>query len=118
MPTRDEYVETIKHAFLTMGDDLVMAYILVKMPWMSTPFLKQICQFFVNAVLTIAVNKTEMGAFFLFIDFRTSAQGRDFYDKAVVNRDVQTNPKSTPEEKERAKQDAIDNFRALVKFSA
>lgn len=118
MPTRDEYVETIKHTFVNMGDELVMAYLIARMPFFSLPVVKKITSFVIRKVLGIIAWKTELGAFFLFIDFRTSSQGRAFYDKAVKNRDVQNNPNATPQEKENAKLEAIDTFRVLVKYAS
>lgn len=71
--------------------------------------------YFVGVVLEIAVRETEMGLFFLYIDLRTSAQGRDFEKQARSNFEVQKN--GTPEEKAAAEKELIDSFRAFVKIS-
>ena len=111
----DQYVETIKNAALTTGTTLVMSYILARQPLLSSPVLKAVTQWIVEKVLGIAIMHTEMGAFFLFIDFRTSAQGRAFFESALKN---QAALKSGNEEEiKRAEQEVIDNFRALVKFT-
>jgi hypothetical protein len=113
---RDQYVETIKQAALTTGTNLVMAAIIAAQPILGTPLLKAILQWVVSKILGIAILKTELGAFFLYIDFRTSAQGRAFFDAAMKNKLVQE--KGTEEEKMNAEKAVIDSFRALVKFTS
>lgn len=113
---RDEYVETIKQAALTTGVKLVMAYIIGMQPVLGTPFFKTITEWFVTRILNIAIIKTELGAFFLYIDFRTSAQGRAFFDAAIKNKLVQKN--GTEREKKDAEKAVIDSFRTLVRFTS
>jgi hypothetical protein len=113
--TRDEYVETIKQAALATGTNLVMAAIIGAQPIMGTPILKAIAQWVVSKILNIAILKTELGAFFLYIDFRTSAQGRAFFDAAIKNKLAQKS--GSEQEKRDAEKAVIDSFRALVKFS-
>jgi hypothetical protein len=112
---RDEYVDTIKKAALTTGVKLVMAYIIGAQPVLGNPFFKTIAEWFVKQILGIAILKTELGAFFLYIDFRTSAQGRAFFDAAIKNQLVQKN--GTEWEKKNAEKAVIDSFRTLVKFT-
>lgn len=112
---RDEYVEVIKQAAMTTGSTLVMSYILARQPLLATPVVKEITKWIVEKILGIAIFHTEMGAFFLFTDFRTSAQGRAFFQSALKRQAALKN--GNEEEIKRAEADMIDNFRSLVKFT-
>jgi hypothetical protein len=112
---RQEYADLIKNAALSAGKKLVVNYIVQKIPFFGLTFVNPILGFFVGQVLEIAIMKTEIGAFFLFIDMRTSQQGRDFQSAALNNFQVQKT--GTPEEKKNAEMALIDSFRALAKFT-
>ena len=113
--TRDEYVETLKSAALVTGKTGIMAYLISVVPFLGLPVMKAITSWFVEKVLWIAITKTELGAYFLFIDLRTSAQGREYFDAAVKHKTALAG--GTDEEKKNAEADLINKFRALVKFS-
>lgn len=120
MASRDEYVELLKNVALSVGKKQVLKLLLAQLPArMTTGFfgalLNPLFGFIVGKALEIAIRETEMGAFFLFIDLRTSAQGREFEKYAEANFEKQKT--GTPEEKARAEKELIDRFRAFAKFT-
>lgn len=113
--SNQEYVETIKQAALSMGKRLVFDFIISKIPLLGNFFFGPIVSWVVGKVLQIAITQTEMGLFFLYIDMRTSAQGRAFQQAALANAAAQ---KSTdPKVRQDAEKILIDSFRAFVKFT-
>lgn len=113
--TRDQYVEILKSTAVKMGHKLVMDWLVAQMSWMAWTVPNTIFGFIVSQVLKIAIRETEFGAFFLFIDLRTSAQGRAFEASAIRNHSAQQN--GTAEEKAHAEAQLISDFRAFVKFT-
>jgi hypothetical protein len=111
----ESYVQFLKTTFKDAGVKLVMKYLVSQIPFFRLAFINPIAAFFVGKVISIAVDKTELGAFFLFIDLRISAQGRAFEQVALLNYEVQKN--GTKEEKLDAEEKLIEKFRELVKFS-
>ena len=116
MSMRDEYIETIKTAALNLGKRLVLEYLVKEFPLLGSRLLNPIVGYFVGVVLEIAIKKTELGVFFLFIDMRTSAQGRAFERSALANRQAQLT--GTEEEKRHAEEALIRDFRAFAKFNS
>lgn len=113
--THQEEVDALKGAFKNMGVQVVMAYLTTVGPWVQFPVVKQIVQWIVGFVLSAAIDKTELGLFFLYIDVRSSTQGKEFAAAALRNREAQQN--GTPEERAKAEADLIQYFRALVRLS-
>lgn len=121
MPTsRDEYVELLKSTALSLGKKEILPLLLAQLPTkLTTGFigmlLNPILGFIVGEVLSIAIRETEIGLFFLYIDLRTSAQGRDFEKTMQANMDAQRS--GTPEQKAKAEKDLKDAFRAFAKLT-
>lgn len=110
--SQKDYVETIKQAAVSMGTRLVFDFIVSKIPFLAGVIFNPILSWIIGKILSIAINQTEMGAFFLYVDLRTSAQGRAFEKAALAH----ANAKSD-EEKKNAEKELIDTFRAFVKFT-
>lgn len=120
MSSRDDYVELLKSAALSMAKKEIMPLILSQLPSaLTTGFLGSILTpvlgFIVGKVLEIAIHETEIGLFFLYIDLRTSAQGRDFEKTMRANLDAQKN--GTLEQKDQAEKDLKDAFKAFIKLT-
>ena len=113
--TRDEYAELMKSAALSAGAKGVMTYLASQSSFFTLPIVNPIVSFIVQTVIRIALEKGEMGAFFFYIDMRTSAQGRAFEQAAIRNREAQQ--KGTNEEKRIAESNLIQSFRALARFT-
>jgi len=85
MTSRDEYVGVVKSTAQNLATKLVMARLVVAQPWIAHPIVYAIVETIVDEMFEELIEKTEFGAFFLFIDFRTNKQGRAFFDAAVRN---------------------------------
>lgn len=113
--TKQEYVNIIKSTFVNCGTKALMSYLKVQIPFFSLPVVSYLTEKVISYLLDVLANKTETGAFFIYIDFRVSAQGREFSNAALNNFEVQKN--GTPEEKANAEKILIDSFRNLIKFT-
>jgi hypothetical protein len=117
---RDEYVELLKSTALSLGKKAVLNLLIPALPgWMTSgligTLLNPLFGYLVGMILELAIRETEIGMFFLYIDLRTSAQGREFEKTARANLEKQKN--GTPAEKEKSEKELIDAFRAFVKFT-
>lgn len=113
--THQEYVSLLKTAALETGKRAVMEYIVARVPFFGFKIINPIAGFVVGKVLSIAIEQTELGAFFLYIDLRTARQGRDFEAAAMKNALAQKS--GTPDERQHAEAELIRAFRALAKFT-
>ncbi len=117
---RDAYVEFLKSTALSIGKKAVIEWLVAQLPaalvtGLIGSIFTPILGFAVGKILEVAINETEIGAFFLYIDLRTSAQGRAFESAAQTNLDKQKS--GTPEEKAQAEKELVDAFRAFIKFT-
>ncbi|MGZ3744421.1 MAG: hypothetical protein ACXVB1_00025 [Pseudobdellovibrionaceae bacterium] len=112
MSTRDDYVAALKTAAISIGKKAVMGSLISACPVLAAPFLYPLVDFIVGKILTIAIDQTEMGAFFLYIDLRVASQSKDFELAAYKNHEAQKN--GTEEEKKKAEADLIKKFNAFV----
>lgn len=115
MPTRDEYVAIIKSAALTASKKAVVPLLLKELPAGLTTgvigaIFNPVLGFIVGKVLELAIEKTELGLFFLYTDLRTSAEGRKFYAAAKAHY------YGKPAEKVLLEKDLIAAFKPLAKF--
>lgn len=115
MSLRDEYVASVKSAFVTIGKDAVMKLLIQKVPFLSLPFLNPLASMLVGWILTQVVDATETGLFFLYIDMRVNTQAKDFEQAAYANRRAQLT--GTPEEKRRAEENLKDTFRKFIRLT-
>lgn len=121
MSSRDEYVELLKSTALSLGKKEILPILLAQLPAkLTTGFLGAILNpilgFVVGKVLEIAIRETEIGLFFLYIDLRTSTQGRNFEKYMRANLDAQRN--GTPDQKAKAEKELKDAFKAFVKLTS
>lgn len=120
MSTRDEYVDLLKSAALTAAKKKVMSLLMTELPEALTTgiigsILSPVLGLIVGKALELAIEKTELGLFFLYIDLRTSAQGREFEKDAKRNFDAQKH--GTEQEKKDAEAQLIASFRKLAKLT-
>jgi hypothetical protein len=108
--------DALKTAAKNIGSSAVIAYLVTVAPWVRLPVIYQIFAWFIKYIVGVAIDKTELGAFFLFIDMRTSQQGQAFADAALKNHEAQQS--GTKEEKQVAEANLINKFRDLVKFTS
>ena len=112
MANRDTYVASIKSAFVTMGNRVVMSFLATQFPFLLSPFIKPIVEWAVNMVIETLVDNVEMQAFFMYIDTRVDQQGREFSAAALENLEAQKN--GTPEQKLLARNNLISKFKSFA----
>lgn len=112
--THQEYVDSLKTSAVKLGSSSALLYIFTNIPFLKAPFLKQITEKIVESIISIFVNKTEMGIFFIYIDVRTNNQGELFSLMAYKNYKAQKN--GTEQEKKIAEENLIASFKNFASF--
>lgn len=107
--THQEYIDSLKSSAVKLGSSSALLYIFTNLPFLKAPFLKQITEKIVESIISIFVNKTEMGIFFIYIDTRSSHQGEVFSQMAYRNFIAQKN--GTEQEKKIAEENLINAFK-------
>lgn len=115
MSTRDEYASQIKSAFLSLGKQAAMRFLITKFPFLGLSIINPIVGFFVEMVLTALITETEMAAFFLYIDMRTGSQSKAFEQATKENQLAQIH--GTPNEKKLAEEKLRRVFREFAALS-
>lgn len=114
--TRDDYVNSIKSAFVLLGTKAVMTELVALTGFFALPLIGPLTNWAVEKILTLVATKAETQAFFLFIDMRVAEQGRDFesaamnYWKLAQGTDLQAIKE--------AENELIKKFIPLVKFAS
>ena len=116
MSTRDEDVSKIKSVFVSIGSKAALSYLATIAPWLFSNFItKKITEYFVNNVVEGIVRNSEMGVFFLFIDWR-GVKGSDDFHKAVDENQLAL--KSGDEKRiKNAEQNLINVARPFIKLA-
>ena len=112
----DELVELFKRNVVDLGTKGVMTYLAVQAPVFNLPILNSIVRFLVSRVISIAVNNTELGVYFIYTDQRTSAQAKAYEKAAQASAKAQADPAMTEEEKKRAEEELLACARQLVRL--
>lgn len=87
MPTRQDYVDGVKLALKTLGVESAMKFLSIYMPGVvHFPVVGWILKKIIDYYWGWAVEQGEFMAFTYFIDFRTSAQGREWEKAVEINR--------------------------------
>ena len=111
----DQYVDLIKSTAVSTGKKAVMSYLSTRFSFMALPIVNPLVSMFVGYVIEVAIIKTELGAFFLYTDFRVDAQGIEFLEAAARNQQAQQS--GNEQEKKDAEQNLMDKFRSFAKFN-
>lgn len=114
--TRDDYVNSIKSAFVLLGTKAVMTELVALTGFFAFPLIGPITNWVIEKILTIVATKAETQAFFLFIDMRVAEQGRDF-ESAAINFWKLKQGTDAQAIKE-AENELIKKFVPLVKFAS
>lgn len=83
--TKDEYVEAIRQAFITMGKQVAMKALLSRLPIFGNFFLNPIAAYFIGIIVEALARAGETAAFFAYIDMRVGAQSKAFEKAAAEN---------------------------------
>jgi len=112
----DASVDALKKAAQDIGTEAVLGYLITVAPWVRLPIFSALARWLVGYVLDVAINKTELGVFFVYIDVRTSAQGRAFAKAALKHRKAMAD--GTAKERAAAEADLVDAFRQFARFTS
>lgn len=116
MPTRDEYVSIVQSAFITLGKNAAMKFLVSNFPFMGWNFLNPIVGYFVGLIVEALARETEMQAFFLYIDLRVKKQSESFEKAAAENFEAQ---RGTDETRKKLAEDNLKReFAAFVRLSS
>lgn len=115
-PTRKEYIEAAKAAFLKLAKKQVMKKLAAgTLGWFITGPLGPITAILIEKILVAAIEEGETRIFFVFIDFRVGDQENKFTQAALDNYRIQQN--GTEDEKLKAEESLIKAFDDFVKFN-
>lgn len=112
---RQEYIDAVKSSFVSLAKKQVILALVKQFAFLAWGPAAPLLSILVEKILTIAVNSTETGIFFMYVDFRVSQQSRDFSKAALENYQIQIS--GTQEEKNEAEKKLIKTFDDFVKFS-
>lgn len=112
--TRDEYIGLLKSIVLKAGKKAVIEYVVSRFAFFSLPIINPLLGLVVGKILEILIDKTEVAAFFLYIDFRTSLQGREFEKAALAYFEF----KGDDKHKKVLEDQFIASFKLLAKFNS
>lgn len=112
MGERDEYVASLKSAFVSLATKFTMAWAVSLSPLFANKFLSKIIELISNSLFRFLADQTELGAFFLYIDTRVGEQASAFNAAALHNWKVQQN--GTKEEKVQSEADLFAKFKPFA----
>lgn len=118
MSTRDDYVNAMKQAFVTMANKVVLGYLVAKFPFMELSYINPAIAWIVGQVVDVIVTDAETAAFFAYIDFRVGKQSESFEASAFENYKVQNDPNATKQERLNAENKLRSDFNAFVRLSS
>jgi hemolysin-activating ACP:hemolysin acyltransferase len=114
--TIDERIERFKSSVGDLGVNGVMIWLTAEVPFFAVWPVKQLMQAFVRKIVTILLDKTELGAFHWYADALTKGQAVAF-EQAAMAVEVAKEKGLSDEELAKLEQAKIDACRALIKFT-
>lgn len=114
--TRDEYVASIKSAFIFVGTKAVKAQLVALTGFFGLPLISGLVDWALEKILTIVATQAETQIFFFFIDMRVAAQGRDFEAAALNYWKIQQSGDENA--RREAEGELLKKFVPLVKFAS
>lgn len=109
--SREDDVALIKQTALDLGRRVVLTYLAAQVPIFANYFLRWLADLIISKVLSVAINQTEFGVFFLYVDLRVNSQGKSFEEAARAWFNAK------PEEKAKYEKDYLDKFYAIAKLT-
>ena len=114
--TRDEYVASIKSAFILLGTKAVKAQLIALTGFFGLPLISGFVDWALGKILTIVATQAETQVFFFFIDMRVADQGRDFEAAALSYWRLQQ--EGSEAARKEAENELLKKFIPLVKFAS
>jgi hypothetical protein len=114
--SRSTAISVVKFAFVTVARGAIVGWLTAVFPFLANPFLAMTIRHFVDDFLTFLTDVAETKAFFEYIDFRTSEQGRKFFASAEEN--YLAHQSGDAERVKRAEHNLKVDFKNFVKFTS
>ena len=116
MSSREQYVQVIKSGAKTVVKNSLSKVISGKLlSWLPTTFLtalNPLVGWIAGILADELVEASEMYAFFLYVDFRTTKQGQKTYEDMEYNYQMQIN--GTKAQKAQAEKNLMESSRKLI----
>lgn len=104
--TRTEYIAIIRNALFVSVKSSILDFVKLKVKFLLWPIINPAFLFILDKLLNFILDETELRAAYIYTDFRTTQQGKDFLLLAVAYQEGRASEK-----------ELIDSFRGLVKLS-
>lgn len=88
--TVDDVIEHVKDALISASTLGVMTYLSAQFPFFALPVVNQITELAVNKIISLAVNFTELGAYFVYVDLYTAKERADFEEAVAKKANAKT----------------------------
>lgn len=116
MSSLDDYVNSIKTAIVTLGQEAIFNWIASYVPFLRWPIISFVVKAGIKKLLSDVTDGGEFLAFAKYIDVRTTAQGKDFAAAAFANYNAQLT--GTQWEKDRAEKELRLRFASFAKLTS
>lgn len=113
--THAEYVNILKGTLQKLLLNSVLTFLYAEVPLLSVPPLKNILSFFINKIISILLNQTELAIFLRYTDIRVSQEGKAFNDAVLKNHEAQT--QGDENARKIAEKNLMDTFRIFAKLN-
>jgi len=100
---------------IALGVESLLKYFCAEFAFFTLPIVNPIFKIVIKKIITVLINYTELGAYFIYVDNFTQEQAAKFQEAAQKNKEAQAN--GTDEQKKIAEQELIARARDLVKYS-
>jgi hypothetical protein len=115
--TKDDLVQATKSFFVKRGTEVLLGALTIEAPaFFGDPVIHEISKKLIEHGLRKLADQGEIGAFFIYIDWHVTQQGRAFADAILKYHAAAMS--GTPEEFDVAEKNAVDAARALIRFSS
>lgn len=114
----DALIASFKQSVIDIGTQGVFGLLVAEVPFLGAPVASELTKAALNWVVTKMVTETELAAYFVYTDQRTSLQAKAYEDAAVAYASVTSNSAATEEEIKNAQQAKLDAARALIRLTA
>jgi hypothetical protein len=111
----DDFVSQLKSTLINIGTEGVMGFLTANVPFFALPVVRQITKIIVGKIISLAVNETELGLYFIHVDQYTKEQSDKFKEAAQKNAEAQAN--GSEEERRLAEEELINRARDLIRFN-
>lgn len=115
MGPTEKVLETLFDTLIKIGTEGAWAYLSVQVPFLNAPVLRTIVKWGLEKVITIVLKKTEVGAYFGIINFKTGHEAKEFEKVALEH--LEAVKKGDVDAIKKLEQEKIDAARKLIRIA-